>query len=211
MKFYSILLYTSILLSLTSCHRWDETVTTARLTSRKTKSLFGLDEDSKAVEHASDFYGDSEEEFVALQDQDLYHYGSKNFRQISESEFQKPTGKRASLFSALHFQTDSHQLQQSSALQAVQKIGAYLKSHPEVHLRIEGHCDERGSEAYNLALGTRRANTVRDHLLKHGAKSHQLHTVSYGKERPVQKGHTKEAWAKNRRVEFQLHEPSGNR
>ncbi len=78
----------------------------------------------------------------------------------------------------------------------------YLVNTPSAHLVIEGHCDERGSREYNIALGERRANAVRRFLEAEGVSPIQLETVSYGEERPVDPGHDESAWAKNRRAEL---------
>lgn len=67
-------------------------------------------------------------------------------------------------------------------------------------VRIEGHCDERGTREYNLALGERRANTVRRYLMSRGVASSQIEVVSYGEERPADPGHNETAWARNRRA-----------
>jgi len=78
----------------------------------------------------------------------------------------------------------------------------WIKAHPDKFIILEGHCDERGTVAYNLALGERRANAVRDYLVSLGIDRSRLKTVSYGEERPVDPGHNEAAWAKNRRVHF---------
>jgi len=67
---------------------------------------------------------------------------------------------------------------------------------------VEGHCDERGTQEYNMALGERRALAVRDYLINLGVPGQNLLTISYGEERPVDPGHNEAAWAKNRRAEF---------
>jgi peptidoglycan-associated lipoprotein len=77
--------------------------------------------------------------------------------------------------------------------------GAWLRSHPSVKIRIEGHCDERGTEAFNLALGEHRAAAVRQYLTTLGIDASRLATVSYGKDRPFAAGHDESAWAENRR------------
>ena len=69
---------------------------------------------------------------------------------------------------------------------------------------IEGHCDERGSEKYNLALGDRRANSAKQYLVAQGVAADRMETISYGEERPFDPGHNEEAWAKNRRAHFVL-------
>jgi peptidoglycan-associated lipoprotein len=73
-----------------------------------------------------------------------------------------------------------------------------------VNLRIAGHCDDRGSDEYNLALGARRAASVRTYLVGHGIGANRLETVSYGEERPLYTDHTEWAWAQNRRDEFEI-------
>lgn len=76
---------------------------------------------------------------------------------------------------------------------------AWLKANPSVTIAVEGHCDERGTREYNLALGERRANSVKDYLVAAGVNPERVKTISYGKERPVALGSTEEAWSQNRR------------
>lgn len=78
----------------------------------------------------------------------------------------------------------------------------YLAKHPNVHLRLGGHTDERGTREYNVALGQRRAEAVKRALVLSGAPANQITTLSFGEERPAVIGHTLEAYAKNRRVEL---------
>jgi peptidoglycan-associated lipoprotein len=77
---------------------------------------------------------------------------------------------------------------------------AYLKKYPNLQLMIEGHCDERGTREYNLALGERRANATKEFLVANGIAATRLKTVSYGKERPAVLGSNEAAWAQNRRA-----------
>lgn len=79
---------------------------------------------------------------------------------------------------------------------------AYLKANSSVRLRIEGHCDERGSDEYNLALGERRAMAAKTYLETLGVEATRLSIISYGEEMALDPGHGEEAWAKNRRAEF---------
>ena len=76
----------------------------------------------------------------------------------------------------------------------------YLRDNASARITIEGHCDERGTREYNLALGERRAATVRSYLQSLGVRASQMSTVSFGEERPVDPGHSESAWAKNRRA-----------
>src|SRR5258706_4672610 len=80
----------------------------------------------------------------------------------------------------------------------------WLKGHSQYSLLIEGHCDEQGTEQYNLALGDRRANSARDFLATLGVEGNRMRTVSYGEERPFDQGHDDNAWAKNRRAHLVL-------
>ena len=89
----------------------------------------------------------------------------------------------------------------------LQKNADWLRSHREARILIEGHCDGRGTVEYNLALGERRAQSVKDYLVNLGIPEDRLSIISYGKERPFALGQTEEAWAQNRRAHFLLRSP----
>lgn len=101
----------------------------------------------------------------------------------------------------IYFEFDRYDLT-SEALQTLADNARVLKAHPEARVVVEGHCDERGTVEYNLALGDKRAKAVRDYLISLGVNSTQILTISYGKERPLDPSQTENAWAKNRRAEF---------
>jgi peptidoglycan-associated lipoprotein len=82
---------------------------------------------------------------------------------------------------------------------------AWLRANGRYKVRIEGHCDERGTNEYNLALGERRANSAFKYLNALGVSADRMSTISYGEERPADPGHNEAAWAKNRRDEFKLY------
>ena len=84
------------------------------------------------------------------------------------------------------------------------KNAEVLSKNPTVKVRIEGNCDERASNKYNMALGQRRANSAKQYLIKVGVAADRLTTVSYGEEKPLDPGHNQAAWAKNRRVDFEV-------
>ncbi len=87
--------------------------------------------------------------------------------------------------------------------EALRRNFEWIEEHPEAHIQLEGHCDERGTNEYNLALGERRSRAVYDYLVKTlGANPNQFTLISFGEERPTDFGHTESAWGKNRRVEF---------
>ncbi len=87
---------------------------------------------------------------------------------------------------------------------ALTASATWLRQNAQYNLLLEGHCDERGTEQYNLALGDRRANTARDYLMTLGVESSRIRTVSYGEERPFDEGHDEPAWSKNRRAHLVL-------
>ncbi|BCX19669.1 MAG: hypothetical protein KatS3mg117_3351 [Geminicoccaceae bacterium] len=87
-----------------------------------------------------------------------------------------------------------------AARQTLERQAAWLKQFPAVSVTIEGHCDERGTREYNLALGDRRANAVKNYLVALGIAPERIRTISYGKERPADPGHDETAWALNRRA-----------
>ena len=87
----------------------------------------------------------------------------------------------------------------SDAQSALAKQAAWLLQFPQIVIQVEGHADERGTREYNLALGERRANSVKEYLMSLGVASDRISTISYGKERPAVDGSNKEAWAQNRR------------
>jgi peptidoglycan-associated lipoprotein len=101
----------------------------------------------------------------------------------------------------IHFEYDSATLTDTARV-VLEKHALWLQSHREAKLTIEGHCDERGTVEYNLALGEQRARAARDYLVSLGVAATRLRTISYGKERPLDPGSGEEAWAKNRRDHF---------
>jgi peptidoglycan-associated lipoprotein len=101
----------------------------------------------------------------------------------------------------VYFDFDSSALR-SDAKTALEQKGTWLSENPQVTAQIEGHCDERGTTAYNLALGDRRAFAAKQYLTTLGVTSSRLTTVTYGEERPVDPGHNEAAWQRNRRAHF---------
>jgi len=97
------------------------------------------------------------------------------------------------------FDFDDFSLRQD-AKSALETDGKYLEKNSGAKVVIEGHCDERGSVEYNLALGEKRAHAAKDYLVSYGIPATRLTTISYGKERPFDNGHDEGAWAKNRRA-----------
>ena len=101
----------------------------------------------------------------------------------------------------VHFEFDRSDLT-PEAVAVLKKKAAWLSYNPAVTVMIEGHCDERGTNEYNLALGERRAQSAKNFLVNMGLAASRLSTISYGEERPLALGQNEEAWAKNRRAQF---------
>ena len=99
----------------------------------------------------------------------------------------------------IHFDFDKCDIRREDE-EILKENAAFLKKNPKMNIQIEGHCDERGTIEYNLALGERRANNTKRYLVSLGINSSRISTISYGKERPLDPGHNEEAWAKNRRA-----------
>jgi peptidoglycan-associated lipoprotein len=87
---------------------------------------------------------------------------------------------------------------------AVEQDFAYLKAHPQVKVTVEGYCDERGTEEYNLALGQRRAEAAKQALVAEGIAADRINTISYGEDKPFAPGHDEDAWRLNRRDHFAM-------
>ncbi len=90
----------------------------------------------------------------------------------------------------------------------LESVASGFKSQANGDLLIEGHCDERGTEGYNLTLGDKRANSLREYLVNLGVSAERIHTISYGESRPASEGHDESSWSKNRRGEFIFVEPA---
>jgi len=118
---------------------------------------------------------------------------------------QPPAGRGAvsSALKSIYFDYDKALLT-DEARRTLNENAAWLKANAGSRLMIEGHCDERGTSEYNLALGDRRAKSVRDYLVAAGVDGGRLRTISYGKERPLDPGHDEAAWRANRRAQFTL-------
>ncbi len=118
--------------------------------------------------------------------------GSETMEDLKESQFK-----------TVYFDFDKFNLR-PDAKGALDHNFALLTEHTDVIIKIEGHCDERGTVEYNLSLGEKRARAAQDYLVGLGIKPGRITVISYGKERPVDPRHNEEAWGKNRRDEFRI-------
>jgi len=112
-------------------------------------------------------------------------------------------GKVEALMKDINFGYDSYAID-SSELPKINAVGNYLKQNGAIRIVAEGHCDERGTVEYNLALGQKRAEAVKAYLVKMGIDGGRIRTISFGAEVPVDPGHTEDAWARNRRAHFKI-------
>jgi peptidoglycan-associated lipoprotein len=126
-----------------------------------------------------------------------YGTGRESTYGISElDDPQSPLSKRI-----IYFEYDSSEIQ-AQYRSVIEAHALYVAANPGVNLSLEGHADERGSREYNLALGERRAQTVKNQMTVLGAAPAKIRTISYGEERPVDEGHDEYSWSQNRRVEL---------
>ena len=232
-NFFHLINLCVISLLLAGCCRsnddfWDDTKTAGRHMSRGFKSLGGKHGDSRQVcsreefmcySDEVDFYDLQAMDFIPLVDEEqpkqLAMADTKTSKEpgglhshipgIEAFSDPKSEPELADTFKNLQFPYNSSLVKGKNNMDVVRNIADYLKKNPVTYLFVEGHCDERGAEAYNLALGARRANSVRNLLIKNGVSSDNVFTVSYGKEKPLESGHSEEVWLKNRRAEFKVY------
>jgi peptidoglycan-associated lipoprotein len=121
--------------------------------------------------------------------------------ELADSELSDATSGEGGPLEDIHFDYDSPALT-DTARSILDRHAAWIKSHPGVRIAVEGHCDERGTVEYNLALGDQRARAARDYLVSLGVESERLTAMSFGKERPLDPASNEAAWAKNRRGHF---------
>lgn len=110
---------------------------------------------------------------------------------------------RAAVLSTIYFDYDADELRDDARASLDEKI-RILNANPGLRIRISGHCDDRGSDEYNIALGRRRSETAKRYLTDRGIDASRIETVTFGRERPAVMGATEDAWAKNRRDEFEI-------
>jgi peptidoglycan-associated lipoprotein len=159
-----------------------------------------------------------EAERAAREAREAQELKERELARIKEEEAKKPTGGElekslvakkergiegevfeSKLLKDIRFDYDKYDIRRVDE-GILRENAAFLKKNPKMKIQIEGHCDERGTVEYNLALGERRANNTKRYLVSLGITSDRISTISFGKERPLDPGHNEEAWAKNRRA-----------
>lgn len=211
-----IFLISILCLACSSCSRRRDSMSAIRTKIDRFKSFW--DDEGDAALASRGLYG-LQEDFIPLQEEDLYgalidNACSLPFEEPGAPEstipgleqFRDAIADLAKVFQSVYFNTDDYLLRKPEFTATIDRIAAYLKEHTNTYISVAGHCDERGSESYNLALGTKRSNYIRSLLIHRGVDPNRIYSVSYGKERPADTAHTPDAWAKNRRVEFKIYQ-----
>ena len=213
---------------------WEDTKTAGRHVGRGFKTLGGKHGDSRMVYSPDEFYtmdgnnyvspdNPMGGEFIPLQDQ-------KSGEEFAMAESVSPQPREspgdpgssipgiqafkdpstipglANIFHNIKFDYNSNLIKGQENMDILRNIGDYMQRHSTTYIFVEGHTDERGPEAYNLALGSRRANAVRNALIADGVSPDNIFTISYGKERPAVRESHEEAWLQNRRAEFKIYQ-----
>jgi peptidoglycan-associated lipoprotein len=167
------------------------TVSCAKKTIRSETSL--TQEDDAAAQAAAD----------KAREEELAEQRAIEEQRLKEESERTAAARDMFLSEDIFFEFDSAVLL-AEAQEILRKKAEWLINNPEATATIEGHCDERGTNEYNLALGERRAESAKAFLVDLGVQGSRLSTISYGEERPLDPGHNEEAWAKNRRGHFTI-------
>lgn len=213
---------------------WEDSKSASRHLSRGLRTMGGKHGDSRAIQTREDFmpFDDGTyvmdnsatvSEFIPLSDQAyedeiaMADYVSRQPRETPGdpgssipgiSAFQDPSTNPtwAAIFRNINFDYNSNLVKGQDNLDTVHAVANYMNRNPNVYIFVEGHCDERGPEAYNLALGSRRSNAVRNLLIQEGVNPDNIFTISYGKERPLFHDQNEESHQQNRRAEFKIYQ-----
>lgn len=191
----------------------DDTKTAGRYSSKAVKSLGGKNGESRQV--------NSDEEFGWTYDQEAYSsqnaldaHSAQGDQYVNPGEngipayaqFRAPSENEEGIFQKVYFDTNDDVIRGKQNFEKVERIAQFLKSRPGSMIFIEGHCDERGAASYNLALGSRRANSVRNLLIEQGIEAPRIFTITFGHERPLMSGHDESSWRLNRRTEYKIYQ-----
>lgn len=196
---------------------WEDMKTAGRYMQKGVDSMLGKDYESRMLTSDEEFYGPMDGDFIPLRDNDLNNQFADaalpqpkgnpgQFGIPSLDNFYAPPDALKGVFSSIHFKTDEHVIRDRNEIAALLELSSYLKKHPNIYVVVEGHCDERASASYNMALGMRRANSVRSFLAKNGVDMNRIYTVSRGKEQPIANEHNQQAWQMNRRSQFRIYQ-----
>ena len=195
-----ILVLCSLTLTLTGCPK--------KTVMKEEPSVTTADEAAAAAERERAAKREAEER--ALREKELKAREEASKKAGAEKEFEKSLVAKkypgiegevleSKMLKDITFDFDKYDIRPQDA-SILKENATLLMKYPNMKIQIEGHCDERGTIEYNLALGERRANSCKNYLISLGVLRDRISTISYGKERPLDPGHNEEAWAKNRRA-----------
>jgi len=125
--------------------------------------------------------------------------GAGAVKQKEEPEISE--GRTSAPLLPIYFDFDRYNIR-GDMVSRMEQNGRYLLDNPDIRIQVQGNCDERGTNEYNIALGEKRAKSAKDFLVNMGLDPNRIDTVSFGEERPLDPGHNEDAWAKNRRDDF---------
>ena len=226
-------LLTLVIIITSGCYRstdevWDDTLTAGHHVGRGFDTLGGKGGDSRQVQSTDDFYALNEDPYNYSPDfmpyfeegdpSDLYCMADVRPSKHSPGDpgssipgiegFREPSSDAiySKVFRPVYFEYNSNQVKGQENLQILQNIASYMQQHPSIYVFVEGHCDKRGPEAYNFALGSRRSNEVRNYLIGEGVSPDHLFTISYGKEKLLALGDDEASHRMNRRDAFKIYE-----
>jgi peptidoglycan-associated lipoprotein len=212
---------------------WDDSRSAGRHMSRGLRTMGGKHGDSRAIQSREEFMAINDgsnyyneayvSDFVPLSDQPyenevmMADYVSRQPYETPGDPgstipgiyaFQDPSMKPAwaAIFRNINFEYNSNLVKGQDNLDTIRAVSNYMRRNSNIYVFVEGHCDERGPEAYNLALGSRRSNAVRNFLIQEGVNPDNIFTISYGKERPLFHDQTESSHSQNRRAEFKIYQ-----
>lgn len=213
---------------------WEDSKSASRHMSRGLRTMGGKHGDSRAIQCRDDFmqfdnctYAVDNSapvaDFIPLSDQRIddeiamADYVSRQPRETPGDPgssipgieaFQDPSTNStwSAIFRNVTFDYNSNLVKGQENLDTVHAVANYMNRNRNIYVFVEGHCDERGPEAYNLALGSRRGNAVRNLLIQEGVNPDNIFTISYGKERPLFHDQNDESHRQNRRAEFKVYQ-----
>jgi peptidoglycan-associated lipoprotein len=170
--------------------------------NRDRSSVQRSEEAERAAREAKEAQEAKEKELARIKEEEARLAQKREFEKSLVAK--KESGIEGEVFETkllkdIYFEFDKYDIRPKDE-GVLKENAAWLKKNPNTKVQIEGHCDERGTVEYNLALGERRANYTKKYLVSLGIAPDRISTISYGKERPLDPGHNEEAWAKNRRA-----------
>ena len=167
---------------------------------RKFDEAMKVEQERRAAEEAK-LKAEEEARLKAEEEKRVEEERLKEEGEITPQVAREAETKAVPQLDDIHFDFDKSDIRADSR-EILQKNADWLQNNPDIKIQIEGHCDERGTAEYNLALGERRAMSTKKYLISLGISADRIYTISYGEELPIDPNHSEDAWSKNRRAHF---------